>query len=152
MTIRVNAPQSGGGGPVGAPHPLFFDAARRTRQTGAMDAIRHYFLAQLAEQEAEAARHLGDSYWTDSRTGRNVGLDELQAIGAMKTIALDPRPGEEDAHIYLSRLLADLDDVANRFRAAAPDPDGYGIATIGTVARRLAAFGSDPSVRFRSAP
>jgi hypothetical protein len=106
-----------------------------------MDAIRHYFLAQLAEQEAEAARHLGDSYWTDSRTGRNVGLDELQAIGAMKTIALDPRPGEEDAHIYLSR-----------FRAAAPDPDGYGIATIGTVARRLAAFGSDPSVRFRSAP
>ena len=115
-----------------------------------MDAIRHYFLAQLAEQEAEAARHLGDGYWTDSRTGRNVGLDELQAIGAMKAIALDPRPGEEDAHIYLGRLLADLDDVANRFRAAAPDPDGYGIATIGTVARRLAAF--DPSARCRSAP
>ncbi|MFC0101479.1 hypothetical protein [Sphingopyxis terrae] len=117
-----------------------------------MDAIRHYFLAQLAEQEAEAARHLGDGYWTDSRTGRNVGLDELQAIGAMKAVALDPRPGEEDAQIYLGRLLADLDDVANRFRAAAPDPDGYGIATIGTVARRLAAFDSDPSVRFRSAP
>jgi hypothetical protein len=115
-----------------------------------MDAIRHYFLAQLAEQEAEAARHLGDGYWTDSRTGRNVGLDELQAIGAMKTIALDPRPGDEDTHIYLSRLLADLDDVANRFRAAAPDPDGYGIATIGTVARRLAAFGA--SARCRSAP
>jgi len=141
---------AGGGGPVAASLPLFFDAARSTRQTGAMDAIRHYFLAQLAEQEAEAARHLGDGYWTDSRTGRNVGLDELQAIAAMKTIALDPRPGEEDTHIYLSRLLADLDDVANRFRAAAPDPDGYGIATIGTVARRLAAF--DPSARCRSAP
>ena len=117
-----------------------------------MDAIRHYLLAQLAEQEAEAARHLGDSYWTDSRTGRNVGLDELQAIGAMKGVALDPRPGEDDAQIYLRHLLADLDDVANRFRAAAPDPDGYGIATIGTVARRLAAFGSDPSARCRSAP
>ena len=141
---------AGGGGPVAASLPLFFDAARSTRQTGAMDAIRHYFLAQLAEQEAEAARHLGDGYWTDSRTGRNVGLDELQAIGAMKAIALDPRPGDEDTHIYLGRLLADLDDVANRFRAAAPDPDGYGIATIGTVARRLAAF--DPSARCRSAP
>jgi hypothetical protein len=142
--------RAGGGGRAAASHLLFFDGARRTRQTGAMDAIRHYFLAQLAEQEAEAARHLRDGYWTDSRTGRNVGLDELQAIGAMKAIALDPRPGEEDAHIYLGRLLADLDDVANRFRAAAPDPDGYGIATIGTVARQLAAF--DPSARCRSAP
>ncbi|WP_263588545.1 hypothetical protein [Sphingopyxis sp. GC21] len=142
--------RAGGGGRAAASHLLFFDAARRTRQTGAMDAIRHYFLAQLAEQEAEAARHLGDGYWTNGRTGRNVGLDELQAIAAMKTIALDPRPDDEDAHIYLSRLLADLDGVANRFRAAAPDPDGYGIATIGTVARRLAAFGL--SARCRSAP
>lgn len=97
MTIRVNAPQGWKRRARRgiAPALLFFDAARRTRQTGAMDAIRHDFLAQLAEQEAEAARHLGDGYWTDGRTGRNVGLDELQAIGAMKAIALDPRPGEK---------------------------------------------------------
>lgn len=105
-----------------------------------MDAIRRFFLAQLDEQSAEAARHLSDSYWTDSRTGRNIGHDELQAIGALRGITLDPLPGEDDREAYRARLLAELDRIAEHFRATAPDPDGYGIATIGTVARKLAAF------------
>lgn len=106
-----------------------------------MDRIRQYVLDQIAEQAAEADRHLVDSYWTDSRTGRNIGLDERQALGFLRTIALDPTADEAvDAALYRARLLADLEAVAARFRAEAPDPDGYGIATIGTVARRLAAF------------
>lgn len=108
-----------------------------------MDRIRQFVLDQIAEQSAEADRHLADSYWTDGRTGRNIGLDERQALGFLRSIALDPTAEEEnDPELYLARLLCDLEAVGDRFRMEAPDPDGYGIATIGTVARKLAAFGT----------
>lgn len=107
-----------------------------------MNRVRDHFLAQLAEQWTEAGRHLADPYWTDSRTGHNIGRDEAQAVAAMQSIALDDYENPSLA-AYRARLLADLDAVAVRFRATAPDPDGYGIATIGTVARNLATLPLD---------
>lgn len=110
-----------------------------------MDGIRDFFLNQLAQQAAEADRHLADSYWTDGRTGRNVGLDEWQAIARMRSVDLKPAPEErDDRERYRKRLIADLAVIADRFRAEAPDPDGYGIATIGTVIRNLTNFEAAP--------
>lgn len=106
-----------------------------------MRHIRQYFLDQLAEQSAESERHLADSYWTDGRTCRNIGLDERQVVSAMRLINLEPSDEESaDPERYRAHLLAELDAVAENFRINAPDPDGYGIATIGTVARNLAQF------------
>lgn len=109
-----------------------------------MERIRQFFLDQLAAESAEAVRHLSDSYWTDSRTGRNIGRDELEAVAAMQRIDLSPSPEEQaNPALYRGRLLAELAAAGDRFRQEAIDADGYGIATIGTVARKLAAFADD---------
>lgn len=109
-----------------------------------MNGIRAFYLAQIEEQAAEAARHLASSYWTDSSTGRNIGLDEREALAAMRVVDPGPLPGEEaDPAHHRDRLITELEGVADRFRREARDPDGYGIATIGTVIRRLRELGQD---------
>lgn len=106
-----------------------------------MDSVQAYYCAQIAEQEAEAERHLASSHWADGRTGRNIGLDEREALAVMRAIDPAPLPGEEaDPARHRDRLVAELEIVADRFRVEAQDPDGYGIATIGTVIRRLREF------------
>ena len=103
-----------------------------------MDSIEAYYRAQIDEQAAEAGRHLASSHWTDGRTGRNIGLDEREALAAMRAVDPAPLPGEDaDPARHRDRLVAELEIVADRFRVEAQDPDGYGIATIGTVIRRL---------------
>ena len=109
-----------------------------------MDSIQAFYLAQIAEQAAEADRHLASSHWVDRQTGRNVGLDEREALAAMRGVDPAPLPGEEDDPArHRARLIAELEIVADRFRREARDPDGYGIGTIGTVIRRLRELGQD---------
>ena len=103
-----------------------------------MDSVHAFYLAQIEEQAAEADRHLASSHWIDRQTGRNIAFDEREALAAMRVVDPAPMPGEEeDPARHRDRLIAELEVVADRFRREARDPDGYGIATIGTVIRRL---------------
>jgi len=103
--------------------------------------IRAFFESQLAEQEALAMAHLGDSYWTDSYTGHNVGKDELAATRVLRAISLDPAAeGHDDPELYARWLLQHLEDAGHRYRSDHSDPDGYGIATIGMIERNLRKF------------
>lgn len=100
--------------------------------------IRAVFEEQLRAEVSLAAAHMRDPYWTDSRTGHNIGHDELAAVRFMESISLEPTAEEnDDPELYAGWILRQLDVVAERFRMEAPDPDGYGIATIGTVKRKL---------------
>lgn len=103
--------------------------------------IRVFFEAQLARQQAIAMAHLSDSYWTDSRTGHNVGMDELAATQIMRAICAEPAAKAHDhPDLYAEWLLHQLDLASHKYRAAHTDPDGYGIATIGTVEHNLRGF------------
>lgn len=111
------------------------------------EAIKAYFIDQIKQQRAEADKHRFDPYWTDSRTGRNVSVDEYEALYV--TGKIDPEPSTEEtgnATAYANRLLSELAVTADRYRANAQDPDGYGIATIGTIERcvRMFAFPVSP--------
>lgn len=100
--------------------------------------IRAIFEDQLRAELSLAAMHMRDPYWTDSRTGHNIGNDELAAVRMMEGISLEPTAEEnDDPELYARWILGQLDAIAERFGTEAPDPDGYGIATIGTVKRNL---------------
>ena len=118
-----------------------------------MDSVHAFYRAQIDEQTAEAARHLASSHWVDRQTGRNIGLDEREALAAMRVVDPTPLPGEEvDAARHCERLIAELEVVADRFRREARDPDGYGIATIGTVIRRLQELGQAATPKAKPPP
>lgn len=100
--------------------------------------IRAVFEKQLRAEVSLAAAHMRDFYWTDSRTGHNIGHDELAAIRKLEGILLEPTAEEnDDPELYARWLLGQIEAVRERFRLEELDPDGYGIATIGTVARNL---------------
>lgn len=85
--------------------------------------------------------HLGDSYWTDSSTGHNIGKDELAATQMLRAICDDPAAqGHDDPELYAQWLLQCLEVAASRYRSDHSNPDGYGIATIGMVERNLRKF------------
>lgn len=103
-----------------------------------VEAIRTRFIEQLSQQRLEAEAHQTDSYRTDSPTGRNISVDEFEAIDMMEGISLQPSPQESANPVaYCERLLADLVAVADQYRKRAQDPDGCGIAAIGTLFRTL---------------
>lgn len=105
------------------------------------DEINAFFEAQLADQQAIAMTHIADSYWTDSRTGHNVGKDELAATQIMQKICNEPTVKAHDhPDLYAEWLFHQLDVASQIYRAAHADPDGYGIATIGTVEHNLRRF------------
>lgn len=100
--------------------------------------IGSIFKDVLCEQIEEAVAHMGDTFWTDGRTGHNIGRNELDAVRMMEGIQSGPTAEKcVDPDTYARWLLKELDSVAERFRLTVPDPDGYGIATIGTVKRNL---------------
>ena len=106
----------------------------------AADDIRALFLGQIEEQREEAEKHRLDLYWTDMNTGRNVSVDEYEAIYQIENIDLEQTDDERlSPRVYADRLISDLTELADRYRSTALDPDGYGIATIGTVMRNLKA-------------
>lgn len=120
---------------------LSVDSRPLLRDALSVQDIKAFYEAQVAEQQAIAVAHMGDSYWTDSRTGHNVGRDELTATRLMLSIQTEPTAWEhDDPARYAECLLNKLNDLSHTFRADQPDPDGYGIATIGTVARNLKVF------------
>jgi len=85
--------------------------------------------------------HMNNSYWTDSRTGHNVGKDELTAVLFMQVISKEPFWNSALVpDVFAEKLLRRLEEIGEKYRSENIDPDGYGIATIGTVARRLSDF------------
>jgi hypothetical protein len=118
-----------------------------------MDSVQAFYRAQIDEQAAEADRHLASSHWVDRHTGRNIGFDEREALAAMHVVDPAPLAGEEaDPARHRERLIAELEVVADRFRREARDPDGYGIATIGTVIRRLRELGQEAPPKAKPPP
>lgn len=127
-------------GPISSETPANAQALIIRDEVSAIQ-IRAFFESQLAEQEVLAIAHLGDSYWTDSYTGHNVGKDELAATRVLRAISFDPAAeGHDDPEFYARWLLQHLEDAGHRYRSDHSDPDGYGIATIGMIERNLRKF------------
>jgi hypothetical protein len=105
---------------------------------GQVGALGAFLMAEFDRQRGLASEHIADSYWTDGRTGHNVGEDEIQAVRFLEAIDLAPGPDEAEApDSYAARLWRSLNASRSRFRSIELDPDGYGLGTFGEVIAAL---------------
>jgi hypothetical protein len=104
-----------------------------------VESVRQFYRDALNAESDLAFKHRSDSYYTSN--GRNISQDEFAAVVYAGKIDLTPSAGESgDARKYAARLLADLEIIKADFRASEEDPDGFGIGTLHTISRKLAAF------------
>lgn len=92
----------------------------------------------FARQAADASRRLGSSYWS-SGGGRNVGHDVRDAHDRALRVLIQSlkQTPKQTPGAGLPEILAAHRNLMDAYRRSAPDPDGYGIATLGEIERDL---------------
>lgn len=99
-----------------------------------MDLLSQDVRAVIEQQGGSASERLSDPNFTDSRTGRHMGRDELFAVAYLRSI--DVNPCEDDGHqpaAYLERILAAVRLAKIRFASQEQDPEGFGLGTFGEI-------------------
>jgi len=102
----------------------------------AIAQVQQHYWAILSKETAAALQHRSNPYWSSG--GHNIGDDELCAIEYARNISLTPDSIENgNPALYGIRLLRKLESTKESYIASQRDPEGFGIATLCTIAREM---------------
>lgn len=124
---------------------LFFRDSKERLSTwpAALQRIRTVYAQILDDELSTSQAHRKDDRFSSS-SGHNVGKDEYSAVQWARTLKLEPSNDEMKKYTrYISRILDDIEKIKEEFRLQEADPEGFGIATLHGISRKLTAVLSD---------
>jgi hypothetical protein len=120
---------------------FFFRDSRERLSTwpAALQRIRTAYAQILGGELSSSQAHRKDYRFSIS-SGHNLGEDEYSAVQWARTLKLKPSTDEmKDYEQYVNRVLGDIEKMKEQFRLQELDPEGFGIATLHGISRKLAA-------------
>jgi hypothetical protein len=127
--------------PPDRPPSFFFRDSKERLSTwpAALQRIRTAYAQILGIELSNSQAHKKDYRFSIS-SGHNVGEDEYLAVQWARALKLEPSPDEMKKYDrYVSRVVSDIEKIKEKFRLQEFDPEGYGIATLHEISRKLAA-------------